>query len=209
MSRQQMLIQELKRHGINDSRVISAISDVPREKFVLPGMKKNAYDNIALPIEKDQTISQPYVVALMTQSLLEHSNPQKVLEIGTGSGYQAAILSKLFKEVWTVERIEALYTKAKKTLKTLGCDNVHCKLGDGTYGWVNHGPYDGIIVTASTASIPTALLDQLSPEGGLMVIPLGHLHDVQKLTLIRKNGDVIEEKVLEQVSFVPLISDYH
>ncbi len=208
MSRQS-LIKELKRYGITDERVISAITDVPREKFVLPALKKRAYDNVALPIEKEQTISQPYVVALMTQSLLEHPNPQKILEIGTGSGYQAAILSKLFKQVWTVERIETLYSKAKKTLKSLECDNVHCKLGDGTYGWVDDAPYDGIIVTAAAAAIPTALLDQLNPAGGLMIIPIGKNHQVQQLTLIKRNGDSFEERILEQVSFVPLISDHH
>jgi protein-L-isoaspartate(D-aspartate) O-methyltransferase len=164
---------------------------------------------VALPIEKEQTISQPYVVALMTQSLLEHPNPQKILEIGTGSGYQAAILSKVFKHVWTIERIEALYLKAKKTLKSLEYDNVHCKLGDGTYGWIDDAPYDGIIVTAAAATIPTALLDQLNPAGGLMVIPVGRIHEVQQLTFLRRNGDLIEERVIEQVTFVPLISDYH
>ncbi len=204
-----ILIKELKRYGITDKRVISAITDVTREKFVPSGLKKRAYDNVALPIEKEQTISQPYVVALMTQSLLEHPNPQKILEIGTGSGYQTAILAKVFKHVWTIERIEALYLKAKKTLKSLEYDNVHCKLGDGTYGWIDDAPYDGIIVTAAAATIPTALLDQLNPAGGLMVIPIGRVHEVQQLTLLKRNGDIIEEKVIEQVSFVPLISDYH
>ncbi len=208
MSRQ-TLIKELKRYGISDERVIKAILDVPREQFVLPALKKRAYENVALPIEKDQTISQPYVVALMTQSLLEHANPKKILEIGTGSGYQAAILAKLFKQVWSVERIEALYTKAKKTLKSLGYDNVHCKLGDGTYGWIDDAPYDGIIVTAAAATLPAALLDQLSPTGGIMVIPIGKNHQVQQLTLIKRHGDRLEETVLEQVSFVPLISDYN
>lgn len=209
MSYRNMLLKDLKLQGITHPDVLAAILDVPRDKFVLPYLKKRAYENTALPIEEEQTISQPYVVALMTQALLEHAHPQKILEIGTGSGYQTAILSKLFKEVWTIERIEALHVKAKQTLTKLGYNNIHYKLGDGTIGWAEHAPYDCIIVTAAATSLPRKLLEQLSSDGGVMVIPLGRNHQVQELTLIKRNDDKIEKVVLEQVCFVPLIPDHH
>lgn len=201
------LITELKLNGITHPGVLDAMAHVPREKFVLSKLKARAYDNVALPIENEQTISQPYIVALMTQALFTHPAPQKILEIGTGSGYQAAILGTLFKEVWTIERIEKLYHKAQNVLKALGYDNVHCVLGDGTKGLALHAPYDGIIVTAATATIPASLLEQLSPKGGVLVIPVGSMHQVQKLTLIKRHHHHYDKSILELVSFVPLIPD--
>ncbi len=206
MARNQ-LIHELKQSGITHPAVLNAIASVPRENFVLSKLKDKAYDNVALPIDKEQTISQPYVVALMTQALFNHPHPQKILEIGTGSGYQAAILATIFKEIWTIERIEALYIKAKHTLQKLNYTNVHCTWADGNKGWLEHAPYDGIIVTAATATIPPALLEQLSPQGGILVIPLGATHEVQKLTLIKRQDNHYEKSVLELVSFVPLRSN--
>lgn len=206
MSHKKQLIQELKLHGIRHKDVLNAIKKVPREAFLPSELKYRAYDNTALPIDSQQTISQPYVVALMTQSLFEHPHPQKVLEIGTGSGYQAAILATLFKEVWTIERIELLYLKAKKVLTELKFHNIHFKLDDGTLGWPEAAPFDGIIVTAAIEIPPPALLSQLSPDGGIMVIPLGEYHQVQKLTIIERNQNEISQKVIELVSFVPLIA---
>lgn len=201
------LIQELRRSGITNEKVLNAIANVPREKFVLSNLKGRAYDNVALPIEQAQTISQPYVVALMTQALFEHPNPIKILEIGTGSGYQTAILATLFQEVWTIERISTLHFKAQKTLQELGYTHVHCLLGDGAKGCPEFAPYDGILVTAAPQTIPPALLSQLSKKGGVMIIPLGGTHQVQKLTLIKREGDNYKKTILELVSFVPLISD--
>lgn len=205
MSNVKMLIDELKSQGITHPAVLEAIFHTPREQFVLPSFKKRAYDNSALPIEAHQTISQPYIVGLMSQALFEHPNPQKILEIGTGSGYQAAILARLFKQVWTVERIQKLYLHAKDTLTKLGFNNIHFKLDDGSLGWEEEAPFDGILVTAAANSAPPKLIEQLNPSGGLMVIPLGAPHYVQQLTVIRRNGDLIEETILEQVCFVPLI----
>ncbi|MBS0287468.1 MAG: protein-L-isoaspartate(D-aspartate) O-methyltransferase [Proteobacteria bacterium] len=201
------LITELKLNGITHPGVLDAMAHVPREKFVLSKLKTRAYDNVALPIEKEQTISQPYIVALMTQALFVHPHPQKILEVGTGSGYQAAILGTLFQEVWTIERIEKLHQKAQKVLNELGYDNIHCVLGDGTKGFTEQAPYDGIIVTAATSTIPAPLLEQLNPNGGVMVIPVGSMHQVQKLTLIKRYHHHYEKSILELVSFVPLIPD--
>ncbi|MBI2793002.1 MAG: protein-L-isoaspartate(D-aspartate) O-methyltransferase [Gammaproteobacteria bacterium] len=209
MAYRNLLLKDLKRNGITNQAVLDAISEVPREKFVLPAYKKRAYENTALPIDKEQTISQPFIVALMTQALLEHAHPHKILEIGTGSGYQTAILATLFEEVWTIERIEVLYTKAKQTLAKLGYNNIHYKLGDGTLGWNEHAPYDGIIVTAAALSPPRKLLEQLNPEGGLMVIPIGRPNQVQELTIISRNEGEFAKSVLELVTFVPLIPDHH
>ena len=168
------LIQQLKQqYGITHPKVLKAISEVPREQFVLPILKKRAYDNTALPIECEQTISQPYIVALMTQALFEHPHPKKILEVGTGSGYQAAILGKIFKSVWTIERIETLYLKAKETLEKFGL-TIYIVNGVMDH-WVGQktAPFDGILVTAAAKHIPPGLLMQLDPLGGLMVIPLG------------------------------------
>ncbi len=202
----QFLLDELKVSGITHPDVLSAIASVPREKFVLSHLKPSAYDNVALPIDANQTISQPYIVGLMTQALFTHPHPKKILEIGTGSGYQSAILATLFKEIWTIERIETLYQKAKHKLAELGYSNVHCFLGDGAKGLPQFAPFDGILVTAATKTVPQPLLAQLSPQGGIMVIPIGVTGQVQKLTLIVRKGDDYNKSIIERVSFVPLIT---
>ncbi|MFI4938551.1 MAG: protein-L-isoaspartate(D-aspartate) O-methyltransferase [Candidatus Berkiellales bacterium] len=208
MSERDELIQELKRQGINHPKVLQVMQAMPRDKFVLPVYKKSAYDNRALPIHCQQTISQPYVVALMTQALLENvTATEKVLEIGTGSGYQAAILSKLFEHVWTIERIKTLHHDAKKTITKLGIHNIHYSLADGSLGWPDKAPFDGILVTAAANTVPSQLLNQLKPDGGVLIIPIGGPHQVQKLTLIKRQGEEFETSVLELVSFVPLIAN--
>ncbi len=205
MSTQRELIKSLKQQGILHPEVLKALRAVPREAFVLPSFKKRAYANVALSIDCAQTISQPFIVALMTQALLSHPHPKKILEIGTGSGYQTAILASLFKEVWTIERIPELYEQAQPRLRALGFSNIHFKLGDGSLGWKEAAPFDAIIVTAAAKVVPTPLMAQLSSFQGLMVIPLGSQAEVQELTLLEKNGDNVNSAVIELVSFVPLI----
>lgn len=201
------LIQELRSYGIDSPQVIAAFKKVPREAFVLPHLQTKAYENTALPIECKQTISQPYIVALMTQALMACQNYSRVLEIGTGSGYQSAILAEIFKEVFTIERISKLSHQAKATLENLGYTNIHFKIGDGSLGWKEFAPFDGIIVTAAAKQLPRALVEQLSTNGGILVIPLGKMHTVQKLVLFKKTASRLEEKILESVCFVPLISE--
>jgi protein-L-isoaspartate(D-aspartate) O-methyltransferase len=201
-----LLIQTLQQQGISDPRVLQAIRRVPRDAFIPSYLQNRAYENSALPIDCQQTISQPYIVALMTQALMACKHFSRVLEIGTGSGYQSAILANIFKRVFTIERIETLHEEAKSTLNGLGYTNIEFKLGDGALGWSENAPYDGIIVTAAASQLPKSLLDQLSSDGGIMIIPLGREYSVQKLVLIKKIGLKIEEQILEQVRFVPLIS---
>jgi protein-L-isoaspartate(D-aspartate) O-methyltransferase len=200
------LIKTLEAQGINNPKVLHAMRTVPRELFVLPSTKNKAYANVALPIDYSQTISQPFIVALMTQVLLEHPHPKIVLEIGTGSGYQTAILGMLFKEVCTIERIPELSIQAKTQLDSLGYSNIQYKVGDGKEGWVDKAPFDAIIVTAAALDVPPLLMAQLSEDQGLMIIPLGMHSDVQVLTKLEKNGSVIQSKPLEYVTFVPLVS---
>lgn len=207
MSNLDFLLQTLIAQGITDPRVLAAIKAIPREKFIPEKFENWAYDNIPLPIEKKQTISQPYIVALMTQSLLKDPFPHRILEIGTGSGYQTAILATLFEEIWTIERIELLHKQAKKTLRAMHFNNIHFKWGDGSKGWLSNAPFDAIIVTAAAATLPKDLLDQLSPRHGRLVIPLGPQNEVQKLTLIEKNAEHITSFVLENVNFVPMIAN--
>ena len=159
-----MVERQLVSRGITDERVLDAMLTVPREKFVPASMTGRAYDDSALPIGSDQTISQPYVVALTIEAL--NPGPEYViLDIGTGSGYAAAVAGKIVKEVYTIERIESLANFAKKNLEQAGCDNVHLKHGDGTKGWPEHAPYDGIMAAAASSDIPDALKDQLATEG--------------------------------------------
>lgn len=200
------LIIELKAQGINDSSVLNAMEAVPREHFVSQNHQGTALENTALPIECHQTISQPYIVALMTAQLMLHPHPQKILEIGTGSGYQTAILAKLFKQIYTIERIQQLHQSAKTRLEQLAIDNVHYQLADGHLGWPEYAPYDGIIVTACAETVPTALIDQLSPNGGIMVIPVGKQAGVQKLKRIVKQNERLKEDTIEWVAFVPMQS---
>lgn len=208
MTTQSELIKTLTEQGITHPKVLNALMAVPRDAFVLPHLKSRAYANVALSIDCAQTISQPYIVALMTQAIMAHPKALKILEIGTGSGYQSAVLATLFPEVWTIERIPELFHCAKERLNKLGFTNIHFKLGDGTKGWSEASPFDAIIVTAATPRVPPALLAQLSPEGGLMVIPLGKTSQVQVLTLLEKKGESVEKHSLEQVAFVPLIANH-
>ena len=200
-----MLLNTLHSQRIDNEKVLNAIEQIPREWFVLPEYQDQAYANKALPIECEQTISQPYIIALMTQSLLAGNVPRdKVLEIGTGSGYQTAILSLLVKDVYTIERIKQLYQKAQQTFKRLQLNNVHRLLGDGYQGWQQHAPFDGILVTAAAPSIPQALKNQLNPNGGRMVIPTGDTA-AQHLLVIDRHQDEFHTKVIEHVQFVPLL----
>ena len=186
-----------------DERVLAALREVPRDAFVPPELQHRAYDNIPLPIGHGQTISQPYIVALMTD-LIRPAPDHVVLEIGTGSGYQAAVLAKLVKRVYTMDIVEALATQATARLRRLGYDNVEVRSGNGRLGWSEHAPYDAILVAAATRDIPPALIEQLAP-GGRLVIPVGGAHDAQELLLLSKDaeGRVHERRVLPVV-FVPL-----
>lgn len=190
-----------------DERVMSAMAAVPRDEFVPDEIRQQAYINGPLPIGYGQTISQPYIVALMTD-LLDPQADKVVLEVGTGSGYQAAVLAKLVKHVYTLEIVAPLQQRAAKRLAALGYDNVTCRLGDGHFGWEDHAPYDGIIVTAAAVSIPEPLVEQLKP-GGRLVIPVGYPHFAQELMLVEKNesGEISQRDVLG-VAFVPLTGGY-
>jgi protein-L-isoaspartate(D-aspartate) O-methyltransferase len=184
-------------------RVIGAMEKVLRHRFVPPGQTGSAYENRPLPIGHGQTISQPYIVALMTE-LLEPKPEDVILEVGTGSGYQAAVLAELVARVHSIEIVPQLYESARSRLEQLGYRNVEVKLGDGYYGWPEHAPYDGIVVTAAANSIPPPLIDQLKP-GGRMVIPVGAPFQMQDLILLRKDarGKVTTTSILP-VAFVPL-----
>ena len=190
-----------------DDRVMAAIKQVPRPEFLPADFRFLAYDNGPAPIGSGQTISQPYIVALMSDLL--HTKPSDtLLEIGTGSGYQAAVLSKLVKQVYTLEIIAELSTKARRRLKKLGYNNVTVRTGDGHLGWPEHAPFDGIMVTAAAADIPPLLIDQLR-SGARLVIPVGLPYDYQELMVIEKkaNGKIESRKILG-VSFVPLTGGY-
>lgn len=186
-----------------DERVLAALREVAREEFVPPAVRHRAYDNLPLPIGHGQTISQPYIVALMTE-LIDPEPGDVVLEIGTGSGYQAAVLAKLVKRVYTMDIVEALATQATTRLQRLGYDNVEVRVGNGRLGWSEHAPYDAILVAAAAPDIPPALIAQLKP-GGTLVIPVGGTHASQELLVLSKDaqGRVHERSVLPVV-FVPL-----
>lgn len=198
------LIMQLRNSGIRDTAVLSAIEQVPREIFVEETFRDHAYDDTALPIAQGQTISQPTVVAAMTQAL-ELNSRLRVLEIGTGSGYQAAVLSKLSRRVYTIERHKELLMLAEERFRELGIHNIITMRGDGSKGWPAAAPYERILVTAAAASVPACYLEQLAP-GGIMVIPVGPNGGEQALMKIRKDkeGEVAEE-VLMPVRFVPLV----
>lgn len=200
--RKAMIETQLKARGIDSEMVIGAMAKIPRETFVPAELRPRAYEDSPLPIGHEQTISQPYIVALMTQ-LLAPAPDQKVLEIGTGSGYQAAILSGLVAEVFTIEIVEALATRAKETLADLKIDNVHVRSGDGYAGWPEEAPFDSIIVTCAPDHVPQPLIDQLK-EGGRMVIPVGERFQIQKLVLLTKKEGVIHQDEVLDVKFVPL-----
>ena len=203
--RAEMVARQLRPRGIEDPRVLAAMAAVPRHRFVSPGMRSSAYDDYPLPIGLGQTISQPYIVALMTQSLAL-SEDETVLEIGTGSGYQAAVLSKLCREVHSVERLPDLAGRAKALFAELEIGNVTVHLGDGTLGLPEFAPFGGIIVTAAAPEIAAPLLDQLG-EGGRLVIPVGP-QGMQRLELWRKEGGRCTRQFVAHVTFVPLIGKH-
>jgi protein-L-isoaspartate(D-aspartate) O-methyltransferase len=197
-----MVEEQLKGRGIKDQRVLDAFLEVPRHKFVEEYMKYKAYDDYPLSIGYGQTISQPYMVAIMTETLSPKPG-ETILEIGTGSGYQAAILSRLCSAVYTIERISALASRARKLLDELGYFNVHISVGDGTMGLPQHAPYDGIIVTAGAPHVPEALMAQLN-EDGRLVIPIGD-QSIQDLKRITKTKDGAKEESMGGCRFVKLI----
>jgi len=201
-ARLQMVDQQLRQRGIRDQRVLQAMAEIPRHLFVPAAWRSSAYDDRPLPIGEEQTISQPYIVALMSESLLL-SGEETVLEIGTGSGYQAAVLSRLARRVYSIEILPNLAETARERLANLGYDNVTVIVGDGNYGWEPGAPFDAIIVTAAAPQVPQALLDQLA-EGGRLVLPVS-LEGEQHLLRLRKvKGNIIRED-LGLVQFVPLV----
>ena len=198
------LAQLLYNEGIRAQAVLNAIAGTPRESFLPDALKHKAYQNTALPIGQGQTISQPYIVAKMTELLLDSPNkPEKVLEIGTGSGYQTAILAQLFAKVFSVERIKSLQFQAKRRMNQLDLHNIAMKHGDGWKGWASKGPYDAIIVTAAAASLPQDLCDQLK-EGGRLIIPVGN--EQQSLLCIDRIEGELKTSTIESVRFVPLVA---
>ncbi len=195
------LIQRLSEQGIRDFRVLDVIRTTPRHLFLDEAMAHRAYEDVALPIGFQQTLSQPYIVARMTELLLERGTPQRVLEIGTGSGYQTAVLAQLVPEVYSVERIKPLLQKARQRLRQLKLRNVHVNHADGCLGWPERGPFDGILAAAAPERIPEPLLEQLAP-GGRLVLPVGG--DTQHLHVIDRTAEGFETTVVEAVRFVPL-----
>ena len=201
-SREEMVRNQLVAEGITNAAVLEAMTEVPRHEFVPEALRPHAYADGPLPIGHGQTISQPFIVAYMTQAL-ELSKEDTVLEVGTGSGYQAAILGKLAKEVYTIEIVPPLAESARNILAKLGFQNVHVKLGDGYLGWPEAAPFDAIIVTCAPDRVPEPLVSQLK-EGGRLVIPVGEAGGVQKLILLRKkNGEISKTSMLD-VRFVPM-----
>lgn len=197
------LVQRLKDQGISDPRVLERIRSVPRHLFVDEALASRAYEDTALPIGLGQTISQPWVVARMTEAIVAEPTPDKVLEIGTGCGYQTAVLAGIVAQVYSVERLAPLLRRARPLLRSLDLYNVHLRHGDGWQGWSKHAPYGGILVTAAPEQVPQALLDQLD-EGGRLVIPVGP-RGRQELLEITRQGDDFERRNLGLVSFVPLL----
>ncbi len=199
-----MVQRQLKARGVTDSRVLAAMGKVPREVFVPPESRAGSYKDGPLPIGYDQTISQPYIVAFMTEQLRLKPN-DRVLEIGTGSGYQAAILAELVSEIYSVEIVEPLARAAEATLQRLGYKNVHVKIGDGYKGWPDAAPFDAIIVTCAPDKVPQPLADQLK-DGGRMIIPVGERFAQQLYLLEKKNGQ-LKESVTLSVRFVPMAGE--
>jgi protein-L-isoaspartate(D-aspartate) O-methyltransferase len=202
--RQQMVQQQLTPRGVKDERVLVAMAKVPREEFVSPESRVASYEDGPLPIGYGQTISQPYIVAFMTEQLRPKSS-DRVLEVGTGSGYQAAILAELVSEVYSIEIVEPLAKNAQATLQRLGYKNVHVKIGDGYKGWPEEGPFDAVIVTCAPDKVPQPLVDQLK-DGGRMVIPVGDRFAQQLYLLEKKNGQLKQSSTLP-VRFVPMTSE--
>ncbi len=197
------LIQRLRDEGIRDRRVLERMRDTPRHLFVDEALASRAYEDTALPIGNGQTISQPYIVARMTEALLEGGPLESVLEVGTGSGYQTAVLAPLVRRVYTVERIKVLLDQARRRFQSINIRNIVTKHTDGGLGLPEYAPFDGIIVTAAPEGIPLALVEQLRP-GGCMVLPIGQ-RDQQALVRVTRTEDGYEHEMLEAVSFVPLL----
>lgn len=204
--RQAMVDEQIKKRGVTDPRVLAAMESVPRHLFVRESLAATAYKDHPLPIAADQTISQPYVVALMAEAA-EITPHERILEVGTGSGYGAAVLAELAAEVITVERHQNLAGRATEVLAELGYHNVTVAETDGSLGYAPRAPYSAVLVTASTPTIPDLLVDQLA-DGGRLIIPLGPLGQVQQLTRLRRTGDRTTTETLGAVRFVPLISDH-
>jgi protein-L-isoaspartate(D-aspartate) O-methyltransferase len=197
------LIARLREQGITNEQVLARIRAVPRHLFVDEALASRAYEDTALPIGHGQTISQPYIVARMTEALLEAGPARKVLEVGTGCGYQTAVLAPLVFSLYSVERIAALQARARKVLRELKIANVHMKHGDGFEGWAAYAPFDGIICAAAAYSVPNTLLEQLA-DGGRLIIPVGPDREQQLLRVTRR-GDRLEREILGPVTFVPLL----
>ena len=196
------LVERLRAEGITNARVLEVVRNLPRHLFVEEALESRAYEDSALPIGLGQTISQPYIVALMTQAILEVA-PKRVLEIGTGSGYQAAVLAPLVEQVFTVERILKLLTQARSRFRKLGLNNVRSRHDDGRLGWPEEAPFDAIVVTAAGEDVPAALVDQLAP-GGVLVAPVGPAGS-QTLVRLRRTPDGVQRETLGAVAFVPLL----
>jgi len=198
------LVQTLRKEGIKDERVLKAITQVPRHKFVDEALSSRAYENTALPIGLSQTISQPWIVARMTEAIMDGGNPEKVLEVGTGSGYQAAVLAQLVPQVFTVERIEELLKLARRRFHQLRLNKIYVRYADGHQGWPSQAPFDGIMVTAVAKSVPQELLQQLR-VGGVLVLPVER-NGQQRLITVRRTENGAEETDLGAVVFVPMLS---
>jgi protein-L-isoaspartate(D-aspartate) O-methyltransferase len=205
MRTRERLTGRLKQAGIDDPRVLEAIRNVPRHLFVDEALASRAYEDTALPIGHGQTISQPYVVALMTQILLQTGEVRKVLEVGTGCGYQSAVLARVIEDVYTVERLEPLMRSARGRLLRLGYRNIRVSLADGSWGKPGTAPYDGIIVSAAAKQVPAPLLEQLAP-GGRLLIPVG-TEEKQDLLLYTRTRDDFTVARIEAANFVPLITE--
>ena len=197
------LIMELRRFWVSDTSVLSAIELTPRELFMPEVLRDRAYDNVALPIDCGQTISQPLVVGVMTQALRVEER-MRVLEVGTGSGYQSAILSRLCRRVYTIERYKRLMTQAEKRFAELGLTNITTRVGDGSKGWPEQAPIGRILVTAAAADVPPALADQLD-EGGIMIVPVGEEYGDQQVLRVTRTADGFDHEQLLPVRFVPLV----
>lgn len=202
------LVEKLRAMGIRDDGILEAVRRVPRHIFIDEALSSRAYENTALPIGYSQTISQPYIVARMTEALLQELPPgqtmKRVLEIGTGCGYQTVVLAGLVERIYTVERIGALLDRAREHFHSLGLRNVRTKHADGNLGWPEQGPFDGILVTAAPIGVPQQLLDQLA-VGGRLLIPVGRSGEQKLLAITRKADDSYEEASLDMVSFVPML----
>ncbi len=203
--RQLMVDEQLRARNITDRRVLEAMERVPRHLFIDPRFRGEAYEDYPLPIEEGQTISQPYIVALMTQ-WLELKGKEKVLEVGTGSGYQAAVLAELADRVYTIEIHEALAKQAAQTLRRLKYERVEVRSGDGFFGWKEQAPFDAIIVTCATSRVPPPLFEQLK-EGGRLIAPLGDTDEVQVLTLVTKVKGQAKSRAISGVRFVPMTGE--